>query len=156
MLNHIARVMSLVALMFMSTLSYGMTLEGLVDKHCKTGCVDSYVLLDAAAKAEEATSVDFRILLAIVLVESAFVAKAMNRGNKGLMQVLVKYHKPKFEGVSYFDVYKNVEVGAKIYRQCLDRLRSTLPAAKCYNGGGNRHYAAKFTRAYREVMSVQF
>lgn len=155
-MNHIARVMSLVALMFMSTLSYGMTLEELVNKHCKSGCVDSYVLQDAVTKAEEAMDVDYRVILAIVLIESGFVVKAMNRGNKGLMQVLIKYHKAKFNGVSYFDVYKNVEVGTRIYKQCLDRLRSTVQAAKCYNGGGNKRYAAKFTQAYREVMSVQF
>lgn len=155
-MSHYLRVLVMLLGMMTCGLSYGMDLDQLIAKHCQSGCVNGTELLNAAVKAESVTEVSFKIVIALVLVESAFVVKAMNKGNMGLMQLLAKYHRKKFGGVSMFDVDKNVMVGTSYFKSCLDRLRSPVKAARCYNGGGNKHYVAMFNKAIREVDSVSF
>ena len=133
----------------------GTTLDEQIQKHCKTKCVDSTVLLDAAVAAADSFDVDFRLILAVIAIESGFIVKAKNRGNVGLMQVLLRYHKGKFKR-NVFDPHENIRVGTSILKECSKLGRSTKRILTCYNGGANPHYGNKVLAEYREFKNVVF
>ena len=133
----------------------GTTLDDHIEKHCKTKCVDSTIVLDAATTAADSFDIDFKLILAIITVESGFVVKAKNRGNVGLMQVLLRYHGKKFKR-SVYNPKENVRVGSSILKECMRKGRSTSQVLQCYNGVPGTKYANKVLVAYNEVKRVVF
>lgn len=130
------------------------TLEDYISFNCKRGCVSSRELLKSVKHVARELDIDFKDLLAIVRVESAFQTKARNRGNKGLMQVNVSWHKNKLKGKNVYNVRDNILVGGTIYRDCLVRGKSKNKGLKCYNGNGDRKYISKFTKAKKEISNL--
>lgn len=83
--------------------------------------------------------IDPYLLLAVISVESAFNPLAESaKGALGLMQIMPKAHAEKFQafgGVSQaLDPWINMQVGAMILREYLDRYGSELAALRAYVG----------------------
>lgn len=128
-------------------------LQSVIDKYCRVDCVSSTKLVDVATRAATAYRFDINALLAIIHIESKYHVKAKNGSSVGLNQVHLRYHKPKFRTKNFFDVEDNTFVGAKIFRECLDRMKGNYPKAfGCYNGGGDKKYVVKATQA-RDMMA---
>lgn len=101
-------------------------------------------VLSAATIAAEAYKLDVDILMAIAYVESKFNPMAKNGSSVGLMQVHLKFHKPKFKGSPVYSPYANMFVGAQIFSDCMRKhKRNKDKSLRCYNGGGDKHYVAK-------------
>lgn len=142
-------------LLFANQAAYADTLESHIAKTCKRGCVDSNTLLNATVNQAEELKIDFKLLLAVITVESGFILMAKNKGNAGLMQVLVSVHKHKFK-TNVFDPNENIRVGASILKECTVRHRSIPSSLRCYNGGGDKKYPSKVLKALAQVRSIQF
>lgn len=132
-----------------------MTLYDYIDVKCSTKCVEAYQALDAARRASEEISIDVYVLLAIMRVESAYTVSAKNASNVGLMQINLRYHKPKFPNTRYLDVRENVRVGAIVYRDCLKRSKGrTDKALSCYNGNADPLYVQKVNKSIKELRAL--
>lgn len=133
------------------------TLENYMEDACHKDCVHSEVLLDAATAAAEETGLDFKLILAIVRVESSFQVHARNGRSVGLMQLHLRYHKAKFQGKHYTHPGGNVRAGALVMKECMDSHHNALrKASRCYNGGGDPQYYKKLLKAYHEVKKLSF
>ncbi len=150
------RVLTLVLLMMVSLLGHATTLESHIESKCKKGCIDEYTLLNASTQAADAYGLDFRLVLAIISIESGFVVLAKNKGNVGLTQVLLKYHRDKFVGKNYFDPYENVRVGSSILKACKDKWQSLDKQLRCYNSAPNNIYANKVLKEYSKIKQLSF
>lgn len=131
------------------------TLSQYVETKCITGCVDPDVLYMAAEAAGKDYDIDPMLLIAIASKESGFRPKAKNGSQKGLVQTHMRYHKKKYEGRSPYDPYANLDVGAEILKDCMDKTGSLSKALACYNGGGTKGYAAATVKIYREVKRLR-
>ena len=132
-------------------------LKGYIAKYCKVNCVDAGVLLQAIYDIRDNTSVNPRHMLAIIHTESAFNIKASNLGNKGLTQVLLKYHKGKFKTKDYFDPKENIRVGASIFEECVRKYKNdTRESFRCYNGFhlGDKKYFIKIQDNLRDINNL--
>lgn len=130
------------------------TLYDHIQLKCKRSCVEQETLLKSVFHAVKGTPIDFRIVLAIIQVESAFNPKAKNGSNVGLSQVNLRYHRKKFHTKDPFDVHENVAVGVGILNDCLSRRKGSVKAALlCYNGHpyGDPSYVIKVMNAYQEI-----
>jgi soluble lytic murein transglycosylase-like protein len=83
--------------------------------------------------------IDPYLLLAVISVESAFNPLAESaKGAVGLMQIMPKAHADKFQafgGLSQaLDPWVNMQVGAMILREYIDRFGSELAALRAYVG----------------------
>lgn len=94
-----------------------------------------------AYKVGEAEKVDPLLILAIVGVESGYNPFAASSvGAKGLMQVMPKIHKEKFEDVSSGEDWSalnpemNLHVGAQIIREYTERAGSVEAGLRWYVG----------------------
>lgn len=132
-------------------------LQQYIQKYCKKNCVDEYSVLKYTVRAGDKHNIDFRILLAIIQVESKFFVKARNRSSVGLMQILLRYHKPKFKQKDYYLPEDNIRVGGQIFSDCYNKHRGNLKRSlRCYNGGGDPKYPEKVLKAYNELKLVSF
>ena len=105
---------------------------------------------EAVTIASETYKVKPSLILSVIQVESKFKPTARNGSNVGLMQVHTKYHKHKFGGNSYYNIYTNVFVGTSILKECLTKHKNkTKPALMCYNGGGDRNYVTKVIKVLK-------
>lgn len=75
------------------------------------------------------------LLLGLIAAESSFKASVVSpMGAVGYTQVVPRYHQDKIKGRNITDPDVNIQVGAKILRDCLDTHRSRKRALGCYNG----------------------
>ena len=149
-----AKLLMCLAMFIYSSMGFSATLDEHIAKHCKRGCVESYAVLNAAVTQADELKIDFKLIIAIIAVESGFILMAKNKGNVGLMQILLSAHKNKFMN-NPFNVNENVKVGSSILKDCLIRQKSSLiPSLRCYNGGGDRKYPAKVLKTYAEIKSI--
>lgn len=98
-------------------------------------------VFQAATAAGARLKLDPYLILAVVAVESGFNPIAESSvGAAGLMQVMPFIHQEKFQdhgGLDVvFDPYINVQVGAEILREYLDRFGSLDSALRSYVGVG--------------------
>lgn len=128
--------------------------------HCKRDCVDSELLRVALTEASEKTQVDPLLLAAVIEVESGYRPKALNTTSGrsvGLTQVQVYWHRDKFRGKDYFDVFENVQAGAIILGTCQKKYGNDVKKSLwCYNGhqkNGIDHYAKKVLAALSRLKS---
>ncbi len=96
-------------------------------------------LVESAWQVGEAMELDPLLLLAIMAIESSFNVKAESHmGAQGLMQVMTKIHRKRFEphgGIqAAFNPEVNIEIGAQILQECIDRRGSVLGGLTCYVG----------------------
>lgn len=131
-----------------------------LQKHCKRDCVDSELLRVALMEASEKTKVDPLLLAAVIEVESGYRPKALNTTSGrsvGLTQVQVYWHRDKFRGKDYFDVFENVQAGAIILGTCQKKHGNDVSKSLwCYNGyqkDGIRRYAGKVLVALAKLKS---
>lgn len=101
--------------------------------------------------------IDPEILIGITAVESGFNPKAKNRsGAIGLTQALPRAHPEKIKrvknnGGSMYDIHTNLDVGAEIYGELLDKYNgNTILALQAYNGS----VKDKKKRYSKKVMSA--
>jgi soluble lytic murein transglycosylase-like protein len=113
--------------------------------------VDTQVMIkEAVAIASDTYGIKPRLIMSVIYVESRFKPKARNGSSVGLMQVHTRFHKHKFGGKDYYDIYANVFVGTSILKDCLVKHKNqTKKALKCYNGGGDKNYVAKVMKAFK-------
>ena len=108
-------------------------------------------IVAAAFETAKLMRLDPYLLLAVISVESGFNPLAESRvGAKGLMQVMPEVHKDKFEnngGVqAALHPWANIQAGAAVLREYLDRFKSTEAALLAYVGagpGGSSEYPTK-------------
>lgn len=100
----------------------------------------------------EKYSINPKLLLGIISVESRFNPRAHSKhGAKGLMQVMHRIHKDKIRGRDPYRADVSVEVGSRIFKDCMTANRGNVRRAlTCYNGGG-RKYAALVLSAVRRL-----
>jgi soluble lytic murein transglycosylase-like protein len=113
-------------------------------------------IVAASFETAKLMRLDPYLLLAVISVESGFNPLAESRvGAKGLMQVMPEVHKEKFEsngGVqAALHPWANIQAGAAVLREYLDRFKSTEAALLAYVGvgpSGNSEYPNR-------VMSIR-
>jgi soluble lytic murein transglycosylase-like protein len=93
-------------------------------------------------------SVDPILILSVIAVESKFDFKASSNGALGLMQIVASFHRDKVTmASSLFDPKRNIEVGVRILKDCLQKSRSEAEALLRYNGS----LGSAGTYAYRVI-----
>lgn len=90
----------------------------------------------AIAKYADVKGISRTLLTAVISKESSFKALARSpSGAMGLTQVVPRWHQDKIKGRNILDIENNVEVGATILKNCLDKARGNeQQALRCYCG----------------------
>lgn len=88
-----------------------------------------------AMKYASKYSLEPALLLGLMAAESSFNPTAVSpMGAVGYTQVMPKYHQDKIKGRRLTNASVNIQVGAKILRQCMNKHKSRSKALGCYNG----------------------
>lgn len=97
---------------------------------------------------------DPTLLLAMMRTESGFNERAKSPvGAKGLMQVLPRWHKDKLKGRSPFNAEVSIEVGATIFKDCLDSRKGNVrKSLYCYLGGAQAAYSSKVLGYKKDIQ----
>lgn len=116
-------------------------------------------IIDGAIEAGRMTNLDPLLILSITAAESTFNPNAKNRssGASGLMQVMPKVHAWRFrkkEG-GVFDIDANLQVGAELLRELINKTGSLQRGLKHYVGAGlmshDQGYGNKITREHSRL-----
>jgi soluble lytic murein transglycosylase-like protein len=99
----------------------------------------------------EKYSINPKLLLGIISVESRFNPRAHSKhGAKGLMQVMHRIHRDKLRGRDPYRADVSVEVGSRIFKDCMTANRGNVRRAlTCYNGGGRKYAALVLSAVHR-------
>ena len=104
--------------------------------------------------------VDPQLLLAVIAIESRYNPYAESHvGAQGLMQVMTKVHKEKFEAytdgpIAALNPIANIRVGSQILRDCIKRRGSLEGGLACYvgaTGPSDGGYGAKVLAERRRI-----
>ena len=100
--------------------------------------------------------IDPLLLLAIIRSESTFYSNAKsNKGARGLMQVLPRWHRDKIRGRNINDIGVNIEVGTMIINDCLKKHNDNVNRALgCYLGAYSAKYVAGISKTHRELKQL--
>lgn len=122
----------------------------ITDKYVYVHKKDARVVVQEVFKYAKANNLDPVLLLSIISAESSFKRTVVSgMGGVGYTQVVPKYHQKKIRGRDLRDPSVNIEVGAKILRECFDTHRSRNRALGCYNGSSGTEYAKLIQRHSR-------
>ncbi len=96
-------------------------------------------LVKAAFLTGKEVGVDPMLLLAVMAIESSFNPYAESgMGAQGLMQVMTKVHRDKYEAVggvqAALNPYANIKIGALVLKDCIARAGSLEGGLKYYVG----------------------
>ena len=117
---------------------------------------ESRRIIQSVQKHARLMKIDPKIVFGIIRVESGFDRKAYNRGSYGLMQIQKKWHRDLIKGRDLLNIDVNIEVGTKIFKNCMEKHRADVKRALlCYNGGGDPFYPKKITAAQRELNNFK-
>jgi len=103
---------------------------------------------------------DPQLLLAVIAIESRYNPYAESHvGAQGLMQVMTRVHKDKFEAfgqgpLAAIHPLANIQVGTQILANCLERRGSIDGALACYvgaTGPSDGGYGAKVKAEWRRI-----
>lgn len=103
---------------------------------------------------------DPQLLLAVIAIESRYNPYAESHvGAQGLMQVMTKVHKEKFEAfnegsIAALNPIANIRVGAQILHDCIKRRGSEAGGLACYvgaTGPSDGGYGAKVLAERRRI-----
>ena len=120
----------------------------------------SGALIKAAFTVADEKNLDPQLLLAVIAVESRYNPFAESHvGAQGLMQVMTKVHKEKFElyggGLAAaLNPIANIRVGSQILQDCIKRRGSVPGGLACYVGAvgpGDSGYGAKVLAERRRI-----
>lgn len=107
-------------------------------------------LVDTAWEVGGAMKLDPLLLLAVMAIESSFNPRAESHmGAQGLMQVMTRIHHKKFEPFggrkAAWAPDANINVGAQILKDCIERRGSVPGGLTCYVGsaGTSSQYGRK-------------
>lgn len=156
MISRLKQLIVILALMLISQMSYGKTMEEYIGQKCHANCVDQSTLIDAARIAADTFGFDYLLILAIIRIESNFNKRAKNGSSVGLMQVHLRYHRTKFKTKDPFNAYDNIFVGASILSDCYRKFKGhRVFTLRCYNGGGNLNYSSKVIKVLSEIQQLK-
>lgn len=120
-------------------------------------------IVAAAYEQGKEQRLDPTLILAVMAVESSFNPFAQSSvGAQGLMQVMTRVHKEKYESFggnhAAFDPVSNMRVGASILREYIDITGSVEGGLKYYVGAANlptdSGYANKVLAEHRRLRQV--
>jgi soluble lytic murein transglycosylase-like protein len=109
------------------------------------------------------TKLEPTLILAVMAIESGFNPFAQSSvGAQGLMQVMTKIHKEKYEffggKLAAFDPLTNIRIGAEILKTCITKFGSINNGLKCYVGAANGRsdggYSVKVLSEFRRLQLV--
>lgn len=117
------------------------------------------VLVNTVYKVSREKDLDPLLLLAVIAIESRYNPFAESSvGAQGLMQVMTRVHKDKFEklgeGASALDPVSNIRVGSTILKDCITRRGSVDGGLACYvgaTGPSDGGYGAKVQAERRRL-----
>lgn len=105
-------------------------------------------------------NLDPQLILAVIAIESRYNPYAESHvGAQGLMQVMTKVHKEKFDAfnegtIAALNPIANIRVGAQILRDCIKRRGSVTTGLACYvgaTGPSDGGYGAKVLAERRRI-----
>lgn len=117
-------------------------------------------LINTAFLVGKETGLDPQLLLAVIAIESRYNPYAESHvGAQGLMQVMTKVHKEKFEAfnegsIAALNPIANMRVGSLILRDCIKRRGSIEGGLACYvgaTGPTDGGYGAKVLAERRRI-----
>lgn len=120
------------------------------------------LVVEAYAQGER-YQLDPKLIMAVMAIESRFNPFAQSAvGAQGLMQVMTKVHQDKYEsfggGFAAFDPASNLQVGARILKDCVSRFGGIQPGLQCYVGAANLPsdggYSAKVLAEYERLQQA--
>jgi soluble lytic murein transglycosylase-like protein len=123
----------------------------------------SKLLVSAAYEAGENVKLDPLLILAVMAIESRFNPFAESAmGAQGLMQVMSRVHRQKFEDhggpTAALNPVANIQVGARILKDMIRTSGSIQGGLKLYVGAGNMEtdggYAAKVLAEHGRLQLV--
>lgn len=118
------------------------------------------VLIQNVFAVSKELDIDPQLVLAVIGIESRYNPFAESAvGAQGLMQVMPRVHKDKFEqfadGIdAALNPLANIQVGARILRDCIKRRGSVQGGLACYvgaTGPGDNGYGAKVLAERRRI-----
>src|SRR5690606_31499374 len=99
--------------------------------------------------------------LAVMAIESSFNPKAhSSKGAQGLMQVMTRIHRKRFEPHGGLKVALkpevNIDVGAQMLHECIDRRGSVSGGLTCYVGaaGQNSRHGKRVLAEFERLQAV--
>jgi len=120
-------------------------------------------LVAEAYQLSQTTKLDPTLILSVMAIESSFNPFAQSAvGAQGLMQVMTKVHKDKFDNfggnLATFDPVSNLRVGVKVLKDCIDRAGSVNGGLRLYLGAGPQTddggYVAKVLAEQQRLQGV--
>ncbi|NYT87035.1 lytic transglycosylase domain-containing protein [Pusillimonas harenae] len=123
--------------------------------HSVAGALVNTVFVVAREKA-----LDPQLVLAVIAIESRYNPYAESHvGAQGLMQVMTKVHKDKFEvfsdgPIAALNPIANIRVGTQILYDCIKRRKSIEGGLACYvgaTGPSDGGYGAKVKAEWRRI-----
>jgi hypothetical protein len=117
-------------------------------------------LINTAFVVGKEMDLDPQLLLAVIAIESRYNPYAESHvGAQGLMQVMTKVHKDKFEAytdgpIAALNPIANIRVGSQILRDCIKRRGSVEGGLACYvgaTGPSDGGYGAKVLAERRRI-----
>lgn len=117
-------------------------------------------LINTAFVVGRESDLDPQLLLAVIAIESRYNPYAESHvGAQGLMQVMTKVHKEKFEAfnegtIAALNPIANIRVGAQILNDCIKRRGSVTTGLACYvgaTGPSDGGYGAKVLAERRRI-----
>jgi soluble lytic murein transglycosylase-like protein len=120
-------------------------------------------LVAEAYELSHNAKLDPTLILSVMAIESSFNPFAQSPvGAQGLMQVMTKVHKDKFDSfggnLATFDPVSNLRVGVKVLKDCVDRAGSVTGGLRLYLGAGPQTddggYVAKVLAEQQRLQQV--
>lgn len=122
----------------------------------KVSAAQATKIVSAVYKYSIVYDIDPNIIFRIMQVESMYRsrAKPTNGNSTGLMQVIPRWHRDKIKGRDLFNIDVNVEVGTRIFKDCLTKSKGNTRAALwCYNASSSKkQYAQKVLNVQEKVF----
>ena len=118
------------------------------------------VLIQTVFEVAREKKLDPQLVLAVIAIESRYNPFAESHvGAQGLMQVMTKVHRDKFEDFSTgtaaaINPIANIRVGSQILHDCIKRRKSVTGGLACYvgaTGPGDGGYGSKVLAERRRI-----